>query len=443
MWMLTWEHWFPNQNGFPVVVFDHRETKVDGFTLKNTPLFLWLPWFFLHKLLRLSPLLSVQDFAQLRATCSQPQPVAFQQLLQLPSCKRRLLAKVERKRSAEQWAKLCQVNANKQWNKKSKQKAGLFLAFVLLSAVDFCSLMLEFCFWLRSMKYETPDVTKYLEWFQLYVSFGWNRHAKQVVYNLLGGKHHFTPTGSVFDGWKEKGNHWKSLASFAEKLRQWYKKTAFFAGTPIPFIGDSFRKQVFFRKLRTQGPLRQPFVGSLSFSQWRSIAFHHPIWSKFGPMVFPNGISRSTCSARLWVVAHPMWSRLSMRISSSVTGQRTDRHSPSLDRCQFYPLFGKWPKGSSRFQTVKKAGISKRDGPTNRHPWSSNIRRPSLSLAVQRWRDLSWSTSTSPKKKKKKKKKKKNLLPCWGSESGSFMFSFTYSTVNPTVELWGILCLMF
>eukprot|EP00434_Breviolum_minutum_P012981 symbB.v1.2.011444.t2/scaffold762.1/size178242/5 len=97
-------------------------------------------------LMKLSPLLSVQDFAQLRATCSQPQVQAFQQLLSLPSQKRRLLVRVERVRSAEQWAELADQNANKQWNKKSKQK---------------------------------------------------------VVYNMLGSKHHFTPTGSVFDGWKE------------------------------------------------------------------------------------------------------------------------------------------------------------------------------------------------------------------------------------------------
>lgn len=96
--------------------------------------------------MKLSPLLSVQDFAQLRAACSQPEALAFQQLLQLPCSKRRLFARVERKRSAEQWAELAKVNQNKQWNKKSKQK---------------------------------------------------------IVYNLLGGKHHFTPTGSVFDGWKE------------------------------------------------------------------------------------------------------------------------------------------------------------------------------------------------------------------------------------------------
>lgn len=97
-------------------------------------------------MMKLSPLLSVQDFAQLRAACSQPEALAFQQLLQLPCSKRRLFARVERKRSAEQWAELAKVNQNKQWNKKSKQK---------------------------------------------------------IVYNLLGGKHHFTPTGSVFDGWKE------------------------------------------------------------------------------------------------------------------------------------------------------------------------------------------------------------------------------------------------
>ena len=53
-----------------------------------------------------------------------PQALAFQQLLQLPCSKRRLFARVERKRSAEQWAELAKVNQNKQWNKKSKQKAG-------------------------------------------------------------------------------------------------------------------------------------------------------------------------------------------------------------------------------------------------------------------------------------------------------------------------------
>ncbi|CAE7706227.1 unnamed protein product [Symbiodinium sp. CCMP2592] len=74
---------------------------------------------------QLSPFLSVQSLAPLRATCRQPASTgeeAFQQLLKLPAKRRHQIHRVENIRSAEQWAKLTKGKEDCKWHIASKRR---------------------------------------------------------------------------------------------------------------------------------------------------------------------------------------------------------------------------------------------------------------------------------------------------------------------------------
>eukprot|EP00439_Symbiodinium_sp_Y106_P055206 s2696_g7.t1 len=74
---------------------------------------------------QLSPFLSVQNLAPLRATCRQPASAgeeAFQQLLKLPAKRRHQIQRVDSVRSAEKWAELTKGKQDYKWHIASKRR---------------------------------------------------------------------------------------------------------------------------------------------------------------------------------------------------------------------------------------------------------------------------------------------------------------------------------
>ncbi|CAE7294976.1 unnamed protein product [Symbiodinium pilosum] len=75
-------------------------------------------------MMQLAPLISVQDFSQLRATSRQPTSAgekAFQELIKLPEKRRQQIRGVERVRSVEEWAEIAVTKADYSWHGFSTQ----------------------------------------------------------------------------------------------------------------------------------------------------------------------------------------------------------------------------------------------------------------------------------------------------------------------------------